>query len=384
MKFELFLPERVIFHPGGRTQIGEAVLQYGRDTVLFHSKSHPSIPEIIDRLQQNQIRVHCFAVSGEPTLDSIEAILREIGEDPAQSIVSVGGGSVIDAGKAVSALLTNKGDPRNYLEVVGKNLPLKASPLPFIAVPTTAGTGSEATKNAVISVPDMGVKVSLRSNSMIPRVAIIDPELSFSMPQSVAASTGMDALVQLIEPYLSIKSNIFCDGICRQGLTIGASAIRSAVLDKNDFSAKSGMCFASFCGGIALANSGLGAVHGFAGVIGGMKGIPHGMICAALLAGVLKTNIKAIEARQPDDPVLQKFQEISVILTKDPAAAITDSVSWAENMGNEIGIPRLSQMGIARMEFVEICEKSARSSSMKGNPVQLTPEELLEILDYSF
>lgn len=324
------------------------------------------------------------SATGEPKIETISFILQLVSDTAFDCVLGMGGGSVIDTAKAVSAMLSNQGEVRDYLEIIGRNLPLQNNPVPFIAVPTTAGTGSEVTRNAVLTDPDTGIKVSLRNQSMVPKVALIDPELTVTMPQAVTAATGMDAIVQLIEPFLSVKAVPFTDAICREGLTTASRSIFAAFQNGNNIPAREGMCYASLCGGMALANAGLGAVHGFAGVIGGRHSIPHGVICASLLAGVLQGNLSKIQRSNPQAPILSKFQEISAILTGDPAVEPSDCVKWAETACQTLEIERLSEMGISREDFPGIVEKAANSSSMKGNPVPLSHEELLEILEFSF
>ncbi len=384
LKFDLNLPTRVIFEPGSRSQIINNIASFGKRALLIHSKSHPMISGIIQEINDSKIELVPIAISGEPSTESITAILSQIDCDKFDCVLGIGGGSVIDSAKAISALLTNPGPITDYLEIVGKNLPISNSPIPYIAVPTTAGTGSEVTKNAVLNVEKNKIKVSLRSTRMIPRVAIIDPELTYSMPAEVTASTGMDAIIQLIEPFVSSKANSFTDGICREGLTAAAGSIRKVFSNLLDPDSRSGMSYASLCGGIALANSGLGAVHGFAGVIGGMYSKPHGQICAALLTGALEKNINAIAKRQGENHCSQKYRELAVILTGRADAKESDVILWSREICNDLKIPSLSALGISRSEFDEICEKAAVSSSMKGNPILLTSEELNEILEISF
>jgi alcohol dehydrogenase class IV len=383
MKFELFLSRRIIFELGCRSQIGEIVSSIGKRIFLLYAKNHPLIPEIRDRLNGIGLDLLALPISGEPDLGSVTKLVAEGRNHDSDLVIGIGGGSVIDTGKVVSAMLNNPGEISDYLEIVGMNLPLPNQPAPFIAVPTTAGTGSEVTKNAVIVIPAKKIKVSMRSNMMIPQIAIIDPELTVSMPGPVTASTGMDAIIQLIEPFVSIKANNFVDALCREAIPLGAQSLTRSVADGRNLRAREDMCFTSLCGGMALANAGLGAVHGFAGVIGGMMTVPHGMVCAALLAGTLRINIEALKKRQLDSPLIWKFEELATILTGDKNARIFDSIGWAERTCMEIGIKRLSELGIDEKQFPEICEKAALSSSMKGNPILLEKGEMLQILELS-
>jgi alcohol dehydrogenase class IV len=383
-KFELNLPQRVIFETGSRFQIKNHIITFGNRVLVIHSKSHPLIPEMIQGLKGSDIEILSLEVTGEPSIESVTEILYQTRNLKFDCVIGIGGGSVIDTAKAISALKNNPGPVTDFLEVVGQNLPLKNPPIPYIAIPTTAGTGSEVTKNAVLNVTEKKIKVSLRSNMMIPRLAIIDPELTYSMPPEVTASTGMDAIVQLIEPFISIKANPFTDAICREGLKTATKSIRNAFHDPLEPESRIGMSYASLSGGIALANSGLGAVHGFAGVIGGMYPVPHGKICAALLAGAIQINLEALANREIGNPVREKFRELAVILTGRMNAQESDLVEWSRDICSEVGIRSLSTLGIIRSEFATICEKAAVSSSMKGNPIILTQDELQKILEISY
>ncbi len=244
----------------------------------------------------------------------------------ADLVVGMGGGSVIDAAKAIAALLTNPGDPLDYLEVIGRGLPLANACAPMMAIPTTAGTGAEVTRNAVLASPAHRVKVSLRSASMLPDVAIVDPELTLSMPPAVTAATGLDALTQCLEPFVSHLATPLTDGFCREGLARAARSLRRAYHHGSDVAARRDMALASLCGGLALANAKLGAVHGFAGPIGGMFDAPHGAVCARLLPLVMTANVRALEERSPNSPALVRYAEVAKIVTGDADASIADGV----------------------------------------------------------
>jgi alcohol dehydrogenase class IV len=293
----------------------------------------------------------------------------------------MGGGSAIDAGKAIAALVTNPGDPLQYLEVIGQGQPLTAAPLPFIAIPTTAGTGAEVTRNAVLASGEHRVKVSLRHPLMLARAAIIDPELTYSVPPAVTASTGMDALTQCLEPFVSNAANPMTDALCREGMLRAARSLRRAYNQGEDAAAREDMALCSLFGGLALANAKLGAVHGFAGPLGGMYPIPHGTACAALLAPVMEANIRALRERQPDSPSLARYTEVARLLTGQPQASAEDGAAWARELTAALNIPPLAQYGVRREHFPEIVEKAARASSMKGNPIPLTDTELTAVLE---
>jgi alcohol dehydrogenase class IV len=319
-----------------------------------------------------------FPVHGEPSVDMIRAGLEAV--RGCDMVIGLGGGSVLDAGKTIAILATNQGDIFDYLEVIGKGQALSRPSLPYIAIPTTAGTGTEVTRNAVIESPEHQVKVSLRSPVMLPRIALVDPELTYSLPPAITASTGLDALTQLIEPFVSIKSNPMTDAICREGIRHAARSLRVACENGADAQAREGMSLASLFGGLALANAGLGTVHGFAGPLGGMLHAPHGAVCARLLPRVMEANIKAMEARQPNHPALKRYDEVAQILTDDPSAIAKDGVTWVSKLVGDLKIVQLSDHGLRREHFPEAVEKTMKASSTKGNPIVLTEDELMGIL----
>jgi alcohol dehydrogenase class IV len=295
-------------------------------------------------------------------------------------VASCGGGSVIDAGKAIAALATNRQPVMDYLEIVGRGLPLTESPLPFVAIPTTAGTGAEVTRNSVLSVPEKRVKVSLRSPRMLPALALVDSELTLELPRSLTATTGLDALTQLIEPFVSVRANPVTDAVCREGIRRFARAFPRVLIDGSDRAAREDMALASLLGGLALANAGLGAVHGFAGPIGGMYPAPHGAICAALLAPVCESNWSRLRRDAADSVLTGRFDEIAQMLTGDSSAGAEEGFRWIRNQVANASVPGLSRWGIRETEFSEICAKAAVAGSMKGNPVVFSPGELAELL----
>ena len=229
-------------------------------------------------------------------------------------VVGIGGGSVIDTAKAIAALVSNSGEPLDYLEVIGKGCALERAPVAFIALPTTAGTGSEVTRNAVLGSPEHGVKASLRSPMMLPRLSVIDPELTVELPPALTASTGLDALTQLIEPYVSSRANAMTDLYCLEGMRRVSRSLRRAFVDGGDKEARTDMAFASLLGGLALANAGLGVVHGFAAPMGGMFDAPHGAVCAALLPHGVAANIRALRSRGANGDALRRYAEVAAIL----------------------------------------------------------------------
>jgi alcohol dehydrogenase class IV len=275
---------------------------------------------------------------------------------------------------------TNPGELLDYLEVIGRGLPIKTSPLPFIAVPTTAGTGTEVTRNAVLTSPEARVKASLRSPLLLARLAVIDPELTVGLPAALTASTGLDALTQLIEPYVSCRANSMTDGFCRSGIPLVKRSLRQAYLHPDDLAAREDMAMASLLSGLSLANAGLGIVHGFAAPIGGMFMAPHGAVCAALLPHAMAVNIAALRKRDSSNAALSRFDEIAQWLTGQGNATAMDGVTWVRNLVSELGIPSLQKYGITSRDVPILCEKAAQSSSTKGNSLALETPELEEIL----
>jgi alcohol dehydrogenase class IV len=280
----------------------------------------------------------------------------------------------------VAMLLGNGGDPVDYLEVVGSGRKITKPAVPFVAVPTTAGTGAEVTANAVLAAPEHGLKASLRSPLMIPRVALVDPGLTVTCPPPVTAASGMDALTQCLEPYVSVRATPLTDGLAREGLRRAAAGLRAAFADGADLAARADMSMCSLLGGMALANAKLGAVHGLAGVIGGTAAVPHGVACAALLAPVIEANVRALRSAPAGRAALDRYAEVAGILTGDPAAAVEDGLAWIQDTVALLEIPRLGAFGLSAKDADEVAAKAAASSSMQGNPVMLSHGDLRAIL----
>lgn len=374
--FEFATANRIIFGAGKLNELSKLIDGDVKRLLLVHGRSSDATPRV--RQMLSAFEVAEFQVHGEPTLDLIRTGVKAA--QGCDMVIGVGGGSVLDTGKAIAALVTNPGDVMDYLEVVGKGQPLVNAPLSYIAIPTTAGTGSEVTRNAVIEVSGQNVKVSLRSPLMLPKVALIDPELTYNLPPAITASTGLDALTQLIEPFVSIKANPMTNAICHEGMHHAARSLRRAYENGADKDAREGMSLASLFGGLALANAGLGAAHGFAGPLGGMLHAPHGVLCARFLPLVMDANITALEARQPEHPSLKRYTEIARLLTGDKTVTAQDGVKWAKQLVDDLNIPRLSAYGMSEENFPEAIEKTLQASSFKGNPIPLSETELREIL----
>jgi alcohol dehydrogenase class IV len=374
--FEFATAARILFGEGTLQQVPAAAASMGRRALLVTGASPERAAPLLKALQSAGVSTVPFSVPGEPTLDLIRSAPRDY-----DFVIGFGGGSALDAAKALAALLTNPGDPLDYLEVIGLGHPLAAPSAPCIAIPTTAGTGSEVTRNAVLASPERRVKASLRSPSMLPRLAVVDPELTYHLPRTVTAHTGLDAFTQLIEPYVSLRANPMTDQFCVEGIRRTANALPLAWADGGDRAARRDMAWASLLGGMALANAALGAVHGFAAPIGGMFPAPHGAVCAALLPHAMYVNIRALRARDPEK--LTRYGEIARLISGRPHASATDGVAWIADLCRKLEIPPLRTYGVTGNDLALLAEKAAQSSSMKGNPIVLTREELHEILSRS-
>lgn len=381
MNFEFATANRVIFGAGAIRQAAPLAATMGKHALLVTGSRPGPGASLQAELRTQGLTVTTLSVPGEPTIDSaLEAVAlaRRVGADV---VIGLGGGSVLDASKAIAGLATNPGDVFDYLEVIGRAQPLPNPALPVIAIPTTAGTGSEVTRNAVVSSPEHRVKVSLRHASMLPRVAIIDPALTYSLPPSLTASTGLDALTQLIEPFLSNAANPMTDAICREGIRRAARSLQRACEQGNDPDAREDMALASLMGGMALANAKLGAVHGFAGPIGGMFPAPHGAVCARLLPLVLDANWQALRSHNPAPAILARFDElVQMLLPGQPGAGVPDALAWLARLSERLEIQPLGAYGIQASDIPAIVPQAQKASSMKGNPVVLDEATLTAIL----
>jgi alcohol dehydrogenase class IV len=381
MRFEFATAGRLIFGAGVLNEIGALARQYGDRALVVTGRDQGRGGRLVSILAASEVVAVPFSVPGEPEIDHVLRGRALAKQEGCELVISLGGGSAIDAGKAIAAMLTNDGELNEYLEVIGARKALTRPSAPFLAVPTTAGTGAEVTRNAVLASPEHKVKVSLRSNYMLPRLALIDPELTLDLPPAITATTGLDALTQLIEPYLCSRPNPITDALCLDGMRLAARSIRVAFECGNNRSAREDMCTAALFGGLALANAGLGAVHGLAGPIGGrFPGAPHGAVCAALLPHVLRVNHSALRARQQGSPVLARYDAIARTLTGNDKAVAGDGIGWVRELVRDLQIPSLSAYGIRQSDAEELASKAAQASSMKANPLALERAELMDIL----
>lgn len=371
--FEFATAQRILFGRGRAAELSALAASCGARIALITGAS---------RRHADRLNAACvIPISGEPTFDAVRAGVAASRAANADVVVAIGGGSAIDAGKAIAMLLTNDGDPLDYAEVIGAGKPVVNPPAPFIAVPTTAGTGSEVTRNAVLHATEHRVKVSLRSPRMLPRVALVDPELALDLPPGPTAAGGMDALSQLIEPFLSSRANPLVDALCRDGIPRIARALPRAVENGHDLEAREEMALAAMYSGMALANAGLGAVHGLAAPIGGEFGAPHGAVCAALLPGVFEINfLQSMEAGKKFFTYDGKCSLIAKWLTGRSDATPHDAVKWLRAMNARLGIPGLSSYGVRASHARDVAAKAQRANSMKGNPVPLADEALARVV----
>jgi alcohol dehydrogenase class IV len=367
--FEFATATRIVFGAGAVREVAPAAKSMGRRALLVVGQAVS--PAGLDGV--------LLRVEGEPTLELVRRGVALARAKNCDLVIGLGGGSAIDAGKAVAALVANGGDPLDYLEVVGAGRSLHVPSAPFIAVPTTSGTGAEVTRNAVLASPEHRFKASLRSPLMLPRLAVVDPELTFGLPPAITASTGLDALTQLIEPYVSVRANPMTDLFCVEGMGRAARSLGRAFANGRDAAARTDMSLASLLGGLSLANAGLGVVHGFAAPIGGMFGAPHGAVCAALLPHGMDVNIRALRARAPESEPLRRYQTVARLLTGNESAAAEDGVEWVSRTCRELGISPLRSYGITEEHAPALVSGAAKASSMKGNPIALTTAELSEL-----
>jgi alcohol dehydrogenase class IV len=380
MPFEFATAARVLFGEGVLREAGPLAAGMARRALVVTGTNPGRAGALLSGLSSQGVEYRLYRVEGEPTVAAVRQGIEYARREACALVIGFGGGGALDAAKAIAILLANAGDLYDYLEVIGRGKSLSGPALPLITIPTTAGSGAEVTRNAVLGSPEHRVKVSLRSQHMHARVALVDPELTYTLPPDITASTGLDALTQLIEPFVSSKSNPMTDAFCREGLSRAGRSLRNVFQDGKDTTARRDMALASLFGGLALANAKLGAVHGFAGVLGGMFPGPHGAICARLLPPVMAANLRALQERTPANPALARYGEVARILTGDQTANAADGVAWVQELEEELRIPPLSAYGLRAADFPEVVEKSAISSSMQGNPLKLSDEELAGIL----
>jgi alcohol dehydrogenase class IV len=380
MKFEFASASRIVFGPGLLREAGALAREVGERALVVIGHDRRRAKELLEVLEAAGVRPVTYPVAGEPAIKTVQ-VGAELGRaEHCELVVGFGGGSVIDTGKAIAAMLANPGELLDYLEIVGRGKALRHPSVPFVAIPTTAGTGSEATRNAVLAVPEQRLKVSLRSPHMLPRVALVDPELTYGLPPMLTATTGLDALTQLIEPFVCLLANPMTDALCREGIRRAARSLAPAVREPLNAAAREDLALASLLSGLALANAGLGAVHGLAGPIGGMFPAPHGAVCAALLPHVMEANIRALQARPDPGEALRRYHEVARLLTGKPEALAPDGIDWIRTLVRDLQIPGLGAYHLTSGDLPAVSQRALKASSMKPNPVPLSAEALQAIL----
>ena len=373
--FRFSTATQIRFGRGEARQAVPDLAQLGRHVLLVHGATAQRAVWLKDALTAAGCDVSCFAVPREPDIALITAGIAAGRETGAQAVIALGGGAVIDLGKAVAALIPAKRPMQDHLEVVGQGLPLEADPLLFAAIPTTAGTGAEVTRNAVISVPDARRKVSLRDARMLARMAIIDPSLTDGCPRAVTLASGLDAVTQVIEPYISSRANPMTDALCLSAIESGLRAL-ATLMAHEDADARDAMAWTSLCGGLALANAGLGVVHGLAGPLGGLSGAAHGVICGALLPHGLAANADHATGESARR-IAQVRDCLARALSTRPEHALTDLDAWSR----DAGLPGLDAQGVTDAHRKDAAAMAASSSSMKANLVTLDEAVLRDIMD---
>lgn len=388
IEFEFLSIPQIYFGRKQINKISSVVKEYGQNALIVASesvwKNNEIQVSIETELTIKDISKTVFFSKGEPTVTRVDQGAERAREEKVDVLIAIGGGSTLDLGKAIAGLVTNTGSAKDYMEIIGKGAKIIEQPLPLIAIPTTAGTGTEVTKNAVIVSREDKLKASIRSPLLIPKVAIIDPELMVSLPKEITASCGLDALTQLIEAYTSNKSQPITDSLAILGIQKATESLIRVFDEGDDLDAREDMAFASLLSGICLANAGLGAVHGFAGPIGGMFEIPHGIVCGALLAPTIEQNILKLLSQVPFSNKLAKYVRLGELVSEHPfetmREAVTNIIGYTRNITKILEIPKLSEFGIKQSDFELIISQAKKSSSMRYNPVELSDEQLTKIL----
>lgn len=381
MVFEFATATRLLFGPGKIRELPALAAAFGR-RILWITGRHPErAASAFQALRDAGLQPQIYSIHGEPSVEQIREGARIARAADIQAVISIGGGSVVDAGKAIAAMVAQPEDVLFYLEVIGQGQPLHHPSLPFIAVPTTAGTGAEVTRNAVLSSPAHRVKASLRHATMLPVVALIDPALACDCPPDVTAASGMDALTQCLEAYVSCRAQPMTDALCLAGIERAVRSLETAVEDGQNLAAREDMALAAMFSGMALANAGLGAVHGFAAPIGGAFRAPHGAVCAALLAPVWRANLHALRATKDTEAALRRFETAGHLLTQKAQATDDEVCRWLQELTQRLKIPGLRHHGIQESDLDAIATQAMQASSMKGNPVPLPHATLVSLLN---
>ncbi|HEV8292241.1 MAG TPA: iron-containing alcohol dehydrogenase [Tepidisphaeraceae bacterium] len=384
MSFEFNTPSRILFGRGQVKRLAELGPPFGAAALMVHGGNEErwQVQVVRKILEEKQIQLTLVRQQGEPHVEQVDQIVAKARRCDCEFIIGIGGGSAIDAAKAVAGLLSNGGSALDYLEVVGKGRKFSRPSLPWIAIPTTAGTGAEATRNAVLTSGTF--KASMRSEHLFPRLAIVDSELGLGIPQTIYASSGMDALCQLIESYTSTGANPMTDGLALRGIELAAPALVRAYGWPSDDDARDAMALAALLSGICLTNAGLGAVHGFAAPLGGHFPIPHGVICAALLPPVISANVAALRGERPEHPTLFRYATIGRLAAGQSDLSRDEAIAHLErfclDLLCQLSIPNFAEFMLNESHIEKMIPLARQSSSMKYNPVKLSDEALAGIL----
>jgi alcohol dehydrogenase class IV len=380
LHFQLTVPTDIRFGAGRASEIPDALAGLGASRVLVVTgRSTSRADGVRAALTEADISSMVFQVAAEPSIERVRTAVELLAETGCDAVLGFGGGSALDVAKAAAVLATSGKDPLEHLEVIGAGRPIESPGLPCVAVPTTAGTGSEVTRNSVLS--GGGVKASLRSPLLLPRVALVDPDLLVGVPRPTVAASGMDALSQLIEPLLSQRANPFTDALAREGIRRSARSLRRAYQEgMEDAGVREDLALASLFSGMCLANSGLGAVHGLAAAAGARLSAPHGAVCAAVLAAAMEINLQALHDRAPEHPALHRMVELATVLTGRPEATPEDAIAWLQDLTAALTIPGLASYGLDEAGIEAVVAAAQKASSMRGNPIELRDEEVREIV----
>ena len=380
VRFDLAVPTDVRFGAGRVSEVPQALVELGANRVMVITGRTTSRADAIrSTLNEAGISTMVFGVAAEPSIERVRAAVALLAEAGCDAVLGFGGGSALDVAKAAAVLATSGSDPMDHLEVIGAGRPIERAGLPCVAVPTTAGTGSEVTRNSVLS--GSGVKASLRSPLMLPKVALVDPDLLVGVPKPTIAASGMDALSQLIEPLLSLRANPFTDALARDGIRRSARSLSRAYQEgMDDPGVRDDLALASLFGGVCLANSGLGAVHGLAAAAGARLSAPHGAVCAAVLAAAMDVNLRALRQRAPSHSALGRMDEVAALLTDRSDATPEDAIVWLQELTSALSIPGLASYGLDQEQISAVVAAAQKASSMRGNPIELSDEEVREIV----
>ncbi|HDZ39289.1 MAG TPA: iron-containing alcohol dehydrogenase [Marinobacter sp.] len=376
--FSLATPTEITFGRGHIAQLNDRAKKLGARVLIVHGKNPDRLSDVFESLKTVDI-VQTLSIEKEPDLKTLIAAIDQGKSLGIDLVIGIGGGSVMDSAKVLAAMLPSQSDLISHLEVVGSGLPLSAKRLPLILVPTTSGTGAEVTRNAVIDIPEAQRKVSLRDNQLLPDLALVDPALTDNCPRQVSLHSGLDAITQVIEPYVSSRSNPFTDMLCREAIPKGLLALKQLMIQESE-DARDSLAQVSLFGGLALANSGLGVVHGIAGPLGGLCGAPHGAICGALLPAGIAANRDNVVDAEHIARIKQVIDWIADVFETSRDDALPRFHQWI----SQNGLPGLASIGVTEEHIISASQSAAGSSSMKANPVVLSTASIENIMRQSF